>query len=46
MKINRSGRPLGDIASAGRHPRRAVASIAPLFSITYDSVRLAAVLPF
>ena len=45
-KINRSGRPQGDIVSAGRHPRRAVAFIAPLFSITYNSARLAPVLPF
>jgi hypothetical protein len=46
MKINRFGRPQGDIVSTGRHPRRPVAFIAHLFSITYNSARLAAVLPF
>jgi hypothetical protein len=46
MKINRSGRPQGDIVSAGRRTRRAIAFIVPLFSITYNSARLAAVLPY
>jgi hypothetical protein len=45
-KINRSGRPQGDIVPAGRHPRGAFAFIARLFSITYNSAGLAAVLPF
>jgi hypothetical protein len=44
-EINRSHRPHGDIVPAGRHPHRAVAFIAPLFSITYNSAHLAAVLP-